>query len=127
VFEKKPKLRDRRQPGRFWADNEIIDVFGDDLGSHGILLYLTMARYAFGNVDVKMSLRDLAGAARMSKTTGARLAPRGGSSRSNAPRLLFDCLRICQGLQFEVCVRKYGSKLELATESVNILAEGAQQ
>lgn len=69
--EMKTRLRDRREPGHFWADNEIIDVFGDALGQNGISVYMTMTRFCFGT-EVKLSLRDIAAAARMGKDTVAR-------------------------------------------------------
>lgn len=65
------KLRDRREPGHFWADNEIIDVFGDELGQNGISVYMTMTRFCYG-AEVRLSLREIAAAARMSKDTVAR-------------------------------------------------------
>jgi len=71
VSETKSRLRDRREPGHFWADNEIIDVFGDELGQNGISVYMTMTRFCYG-VEVRLSLRDIAAAARMSKDTVAR-------------------------------------------------------
>jgi hypothetical protein len=69
--ETKARLRDRREPGHFWADNEIIDVFGDELGQNGISVYMTMTRFCFGT-EVRLSLREIAAAARMSKDTVAR-------------------------------------------------------
>jgi DNA-binding transcriptional regulator GbsR (MarR family) len=65
------RLRDKREPGHFWMDNEIIDVFGDELGQNGISVYGVLARYCYGT-EVRMSLREIAGAARMSKDTVAR-------------------------------------------------------
>jgi uncharacterized protein with PIN domain len=65
------KLRDRREPGHLWADNEIYDVFGDELGANGIGVYMTLARKCYGP-SVQISLRDLAEHARMSKDTVAR-------------------------------------------------------
>ena len=67
----KMRLRDRREPGHFWADNEIIDVFGDELGQNGISVYMTMTRFCYG-AEVRLSLREIAAAARMSKDTVAR-------------------------------------------------------
>lgn len=69
--ETKTRLRDRREPGHFWADNEIIDVFGDELGQNGISVYMTMSRHCYG-AEVRMSLREIAAAARMSKDTVSR-------------------------------------------------------
>lgn len=39
-------VRDSRQPGHFWADNEILDIYGPKLGAHGIAVYMAMARRA---------------------------------------------------------------------------------
>jgi DNA-binding HxlR family transcriptional regulator len=51
-------LRDRRMPGHTWFDNELIDVFGADLGPYGIAAYAVMARFCYGH-SVTMSLREL--------------------------------------------------------------------
>lgn len=64
-------LRDRREPGHLWADNEIFDVFGDALGPNGIVVYMVLARYAYGTT-VKLSLRELATYARVGKDTVSR-------------------------------------------------------
>src|SRR5260370_10705667 len=66
VNETKARLRDRREPGHFWADNEIIDVFGDELGQNGISVYMTLTRFCYGT-EVKLSLREIGAAARMGK------------------------------------------------------------
>lgn len=66
------RLRDRREPGHFWADNEIFDVFGDELGASGIGLYMTLARLAFGTPNIRASQRGLGLHARMGKDTVAR-------------------------------------------------------
>jgi len=39
-------VRDHRAPGHFWADNEVIDVYGPQLGPHGIAVYMAMTRRA---------------------------------------------------------------------------------
>jgi hypothetical protein len=39
-------VRDSRQPGHFWADNEILDVYGPKLGPHGLAVYMAMCRRA---------------------------------------------------------------------------------
>lgn len=64
-------LRDRRKPGHGWFDNEIYDVFGDELRQDGISVYMTLARLCYG-VSVTMSLREMSGHARMSKDTFGR-------------------------------------------------------
>ena len=70
-IESKVRLRDRREPGHLWADNEIYDVFGDELGAVGIGVYMTMARLCYGT-SVSASLRSLAEHTRMSKDSVAR-------------------------------------------------------
>jgi predicted transcriptional regulator len=40
------KVRDIRQPGHFWADNEIIDVYAPRIGAYGIAVYMLLCRYA---------------------------------------------------------------------------------
>lgn len=64
-------LRDRRKPGHGWYDNEIYDVFGDELRQDGISVYMTLTRLCYGT-RVTMSLREMATHARMSKDTFAR-------------------------------------------------------
>jgi hypothetical protein len=65
------RLRDQRKPGHGWFDNEIYDVFGDELRQDGLSVYMTLARLCYG-VTVRMSLREMAAHARMSKDTFAR-------------------------------------------------------
>lgn len=65
------RLRDQRKPGHGWFDNEIYDVFGDELQQNGISVYMTLARLCYG-VSVTMSLREMSGHARMSKDTFSR-------------------------------------------------------
>lgn len=40
------KVRDARQPGHWWADNELIDVYGPIVGAYGIAVYAVLCRYA---------------------------------------------------------------------------------
>jgi hypothetical protein len=44
--EHKAKIRDRRKPGWFRVDNEIIDVYGHEIGCHGIAVYSALSRHA---------------------------------------------------------------------------------
>lgn len=67
----KVRLRDQRKPGHGWYDNEIFDVFGDELGQHGISVYVTLTRLCYG-VRLKMGLREMASHARMKKDTFSR-------------------------------------------------------
>jgi DNA-binding MarR family transcriptional regulator len=55
-------VRDTRQPGHFWADNELIDVYGPQLGAHGIAVYMALARKAInGTGECRISMRSIAG------------------------------------------------------------------
>jgi hypothetical protein len=42
----KTRWRDSREPGHFWADNEIIIKFGPDLGAYGISVYMVVSMLA---------------------------------------------------------------------------------
>lgn len=54
-------VRDTRLPGHFWADNEVLDVFGTQLGEHGFAAYMVLCRYATnGTGECKLSTRKLA-------------------------------------------------------------------
>jgi hypothetical protein len=39
-------IRDNRQAGWWWANNDVIDVYGQELGTHGIAVYCVLARHA---------------------------------------------------------------------------------
>jgi hypothetical protein len=39
-------VRDSRQPGHFWADNEVLDVYGPKLGVFAFAVYMVMTRRA---------------------------------------------------------------------------------
>ena len=43
------QIRDTRDGGWFWADNELIDHYGETIGVHGIAVYMALARYANNN------------------------------------------------------------------------------
>lgn len=48
-------------PGHFWADNEVLDVFGKQLGEHGFAAYMVLCRHATnGTGECKLSTRKLA-------------------------------------------------------------------
>jgi len=56
-------IRDQRQPGWFFVDNEIIDKCGPQLGAYGVAIYCVMCRYARnGNQQVNLSARDIGSA-----------------------------------------------------------------
>jgi len=43
------EIRDIRDGGWFWADNELIDKYGKIIGPYGIAVYMGLARYANNN------------------------------------------------------------------------------
>jgi len=48
-------------PGHFWADNEVLDVFGPQLGEHGFCAYMVLCRHATNGTGVcRISTRKLA-------------------------------------------------------------------
>jgi hypothetical protein len=60
-------VRDSRQPGHFWADNEVLDVYGEKLGAHGLAVYMAMARRADNSTgECILSTRRIAGQVSMS-------------------------------------------------------------
>jgi hypothetical protein len=46
VNEPTPQPRDHRQPGHFWADNEIIDVYLPQIGLHAFAVYMLFTKFA---------------------------------------------------------------------------------
>ncbi len=60
--------RDSRQPGHFWADNEVLDIYGPLLGAHGFAVYMALTRNATnGTGECKLSTSKLAAQLGMSK------------------------------------------------------------
>jgi hypothetical protein len=56
-------IRDQRQPGWFFVDNEIVDQHGARLGAYGLAVYCVLSRYAKnGNQQVNLSARDIGSA-----------------------------------------------------------------
>jgi hypothetical protein len=54
-------VRDTRQARHFWADNEVVDVYGSQLGPHAFAVYLVLCRYAQnGTGEVRISSRKIA-------------------------------------------------------------------
>lgn len=54
-------VRDTRQPGHCWADNEVLDVYGRLIGSDGVAVYMVLARHATnGTGRCRVSLRRIA-------------------------------------------------------------------
>lgn len=40
------QVRSVRRPGHFWADNELLDVYGPQIGAYGFAVYMALSRYA---------------------------------------------------------------------------------
>lgn len=60
-------VRDTRMPGHFWADNEVLDEYGERLGPHGFAIYMALCRTAInGTGECRISTRKLAKQLRMS-------------------------------------------------------------
>ena len=54
-------VRDTRLPGHFWADNEVLDVFGVKLGAHAFAVYMVLCRFAINHTGaVRISSRKIA-------------------------------------------------------------------
>jgi hypothetical protein len=54
-------VRDQREPGWFFVDNEIVDKFGARLGAYGVALYAVLARHCKNSTQqVSLSQRDIA-------------------------------------------------------------------
>lgn len=62
------KVRDIRQPGHFWADNEVVDDYLPAIGVYGFAVYMLLAKYAdaktgqcdpsVGGMATKLGLSD---------------------------------------------------------------------
>lgn len=59
--EHKAKIRDRRKPGWFRIDDEIVDVYGPRIGCHGIAVYAALSKYAGKDESSYPGLRLLCG------------------------------------------------------------------
>jgi len=54
-------VRDTRMPGHFWADNEVMDIYGPLLGAHGMAVYMALCRQAInGTGECKISTAAIA-------------------------------------------------------------------
>lgn len=54
-------VRDTRMPGHFWADNEVLDIYGELLGAHGFAVYMALCRQAInGTGECKISTAAIA-------------------------------------------------------------------
>ena len=54
------RVRDKRQPGYCWQDNELIDVFQPIVGAIGVAVYVNLTRAAYGESRVTYTVRKLA-------------------------------------------------------------------
>ena len=55
------RLRDRRRPGHYWQDNELIDVFQPVIGALAVNVYVNLTRDVYGGeTRVRYSVRKLA-------------------------------------------------------------------
>lgn len=54
-------VRDSRQARHFWADNEVVDIFGVQLGAHAFAVYMVLCRHAINHTgEVRISSRKIA-------------------------------------------------------------------
>lgn len=62
-------VRDNRQARHFWADNEVVDVFGAQLGAHAFAVYMVLCRHAMNQTgEVRISARKIGKAISISPT-----------------------------------------------------------
>jgi|ERR1017187_4936079 DNA-binding transcriptional MocR family regulator len=55
------EVRDQRQPGWFYVDNEVVDHHGWHLGAYGLAVYCILSRHAkYSTQKVNLSQRDIA-------------------------------------------------------------------
>ena len=53
-------VRDHRMPGHFWADNEVLDVYGEKLGFAAFAVYMVLCRNATnGTGECRISMRKV--------------------------------------------------------------------
>lgn len=52
-------VRDQRQPGWFYVDNEILDRYAGQIGAYGLAVYCVISRHSKNQV-AKLSQRDIA-------------------------------------------------------------------
>jgi len=41
-----PRIRDHREPGHYWADNEVVDNYLPVIGAYGFAVYMLLTRFA---------------------------------------------------------------------------------
>jgi DNA-binding transcriptional regulator YhcF (GntR family) len=64
------KVRDSRQAGHFWADNELLDVYGPKVGAYGVAVYMVLCRYADNKTGESFpAIRTIAAALAISRPT----------------------------------------------------------
>jgi hypothetical protein len=56
-------VRDQREPGWFFVDNEIIDRYANEIGAYGVAVYCVLSRHERNKIRrVKLSTRDIGAA-----------------------------------------------------------------
>jgi|SRR5579862_2562651 len=56
------EVRDIREAGFFWLDNEIIDKYGSRIGAYGLAVYAVLSRHSQNSTQrVSLSQRDIGG------------------------------------------------------------------
>lgn len=61
-------VEDRRKRGYFTVDNVLLDVYGKQLGPHGIAVYTALARFANGDSECWPSYRTITERTGVSRT-----------------------------------------------------------
>lgn len=55
------KVRDCRRPGYFWADNELMDIYGPQIKTEGLAVYMALSRVANNHTgECVITLRQIA-------------------------------------------------------------------
>lgn len=62
-------VRENRQPGYYWLDNEVLDEFGIKVGAYGIAVYNVLARNVYDRGNCSLSVRKIAEMLDISKST----------------------------------------------------------
>ncbi len=116
-------VRSLRKPGHWWVDNEVLDMFGDDLGCYGIAVYAVLARLCYANSRVSIGQRELAAQARVSQTElrrrleimidlGLLVEHKGSTERSRSSYDLMDVKDLVE--QIKAAARERGTAVSSA-------------
>lgn len=65
------KVRDTRRPGWFWIDNELLDIYGPNIGAYGLAVYMALGRVS-RNGECKTTVRQIAAMLDVSPQTAMR-------------------------------------------------------